>query len=138
LNGTCRPEGRKPWNGFRNRVFDIDIEHCPHCGGELKIITAIQEPRVVARILDHLGLPTSPLRSRAVIQTIRNSLILHRYHDSIRLTFGAGDPLWPSSIRNPKNRRNHYSSALLKLQKYQFFIRERHICNLQVLQYISN
>jgi rRNA maturation endonuclease Nob1 len=23
------------------RVFDIDIEHCPNCGGRLKIIAAI-------------------------------------------------------------------------------------------------
>jgi hypothetical protein len=24
------------------RVFDIDIEHCPHCGGRLKVIAAIK------------------------------------------------------------------------------------------------
>ena len=27
--------------GMRKRVFDIDIEHCPHCGGTMKIIAAI-------------------------------------------------------------------------------------------------
>jgi len=42
----------------------------------------------------------------------------------------AGDPLWPSSTRNLKNRRNHDSSVLLKLLKYPFFIRERHIRQL--------
>jgi rRNA maturation endonuclease Nob1 len=25
------------------RVFDLDLAHCPNCGGELKIIAAIQE-----------------------------------------------------------------------------------------------
>ncbi|MCO6426610.1 hypothetical protein [Nitrosomonas communis] len=38
------------------RVFDIDIEHCPHCGGTLKIIAAILESGAITKILDHLGL----------------------------------------------------------------------------------
>ena len=37
---------------------DIDIEHCPNCGGALKIIAAIEDPPVIVRILIHLGLPT--------------------------------------------------------------------------------
>ena len=50
------------------RVFDIDIEQCPHCGGTLKIIAAIEDPTVIAKILPHLGLsarapPRSPARS---------------------------------------------------------------------------
>ena len=40
------------------RVFDIDIEHCPHCGGSLTIIAAIVDPGVIAKILRSLGLPT--------------------------------------------------------------------------------
>ena len=39
------------------RVVGIDIEHCPQCGGALKIIAAIEEPAVIVRILTHLGLP---------------------------------------------------------------------------------
>ena len=27
------------------RVFDIDLEYCPNCGGELKIIAAILRAR---------------------------------------------------------------------------------------------
>jgi hypothetical protein len=34
-------------------VFDIDIEHCPQCGGRLKIIAVIG-------ILTHLGLSAQP------------------------------------------------------------------------------
>ena len=41
------------------RVFDIDIEHCPNCGGRLKIIAAIEDPPVILRILAHLGLTYS-------------------------------------------------------------------------------
>jgi len=38
------------------RVFDIDIEHCSHCGGTLKIIAVILESGAITKILDHLGL----------------------------------------------------------------------------------
>jgi len=39
------------------RVFDIDLKHCPHCGGPLTIIAAILDPAAIAKILTHLGLP---------------------------------------------------------------------------------
>jgi hypothetical protein len=45
------------WARLLKRVFAIDIETCPHCGGTLTIITAILDPTVIARILTHLGLP---------------------------------------------------------------------------------
>ena len=38
------------------RVFSIDLEHCPNCGGELKIIAAILEQPVIEKILTHPGL----------------------------------------------------------------------------------
>ena len=52
------------------RVFEIDMEHCPNCGGELKTIAAILEPPVIEKILTHLGLqarapPRSPARDPA-------------------------------------------------------------------------
>ncbi len=48
------------------RVFDIDVEQCPHCGGNLKIIAPIEAPGVIAKILAHLGLPTrAPPRAPA-------------------------------------------------------------------------
>lgn len=46
------------WARLLKRVFDIDIEHCPHCGGTMKIIAAMEDPSVIAKILAHLGLPT--------------------------------------------------------------------------------
>jgi hypothetical protein len=57
---------RMSWARLLKRVFDIDIEHCPHCGGTLKIIAAIEDPAVIAKILAYLGLPTrAPPRARA-------------------------------------------------------------------------
>ena len=55
-------------NGARllKRVFDFDLEHCPNCGGELKIIAAILEQPVIEKMLGHLGLdPQPPPKSRA-------------------------------------------------------------------------
>ena len=58
------PVARLSWARLLKRVFDIDVEHCPHCAGKLKIIAAIEEPAVITKILAHLGLPTrAPPRS---------------------------------------------------------------------------
>jgi hypothetical protein len=47
-------------------VFDLDLEHCPNCGGKLKTIAAILEQRVIEKILVHLGLPArAPPRTPA-------------------------------------------------------------------------
>ena len=56
------------------RVFAIDITTCPQCGGPLAILTAIEEPSVIIKILSHLGLPTrappkAPARLDAFFQT---------------------------------------------------------------------
>ncbi len=36
------------------RVFAIDIEACPHCGGTLRVIACIEEPLLIAKILGHV------------------------------------------------------------------------------------
>ena len=48
-------------------MFELDLEHYPNCGGELKIIAAILEQPVIENILTHLGLqarapPRAPAR----------------------------------------------------------------------------
>jgi hypothetical protein len=53
----ARASARMSWARLLKRVFGIDLEHCPQCGGDLKIIAAIEEPAVIVRILMHLGLP---------------------------------------------------------------------------------
>jgi hypothetical protein len=61
------PLARLSWAQLLKRVFEIDLEHCPHCGGgPLTIIAAIEHPPVIAKILAHLGLPArAPPRSPA-------------------------------------------------------------------------
>ena len=58
---------RISWARLLKRVFDIDMQHCPNCGGgELKIIAAILERPVIEKILTHLGLdPQPPPKGRA-------------------------------------------------------------------------
>ena len=70
--GPCEVEisqvrpGRISWARLLKRVFDIDMQHCPNCGGELKIIAVILARQVIQKILDHLGLdPQPPPRGRA-------------------------------------------------------------------------
>ena len=68
--GHHRPE-RLSWARLLKRVFELDLEHCPNCGGELKIIAAIVEQPVIEKILTHLGLqarapPRAPARGQAL------------------------------------------------------------------------
>ena len=43
------------WAKRLKRVFDIDIETCSNCGGDVRIIACIEDPEVTRRILTHLG-----------------------------------------------------------------------------------
>ena len=50
----------------RGRVKSIGAKKSLHCGGTMKIIAAIEDPSVIAKILAHLGLPTkAPPRASA-------------------------------------------------------------------------
>jgi hypothetical protein len=49
---------RISWARLLKRIFGIDIEKCNLCGGKVKIISAIEDPRVIKKILDHVGMPS--------------------------------------------------------------------------------
>ena len=42
------------WMQRLKRVFQIDIEQCEHCGGQVKVIASIEDPSVIEQILKHL------------------------------------------------------------------------------------
>jgi len=42
------------WAQRLKRVFGIDIETCPACGGAVKVIACIEDPGVIKKILEHL------------------------------------------------------------------------------------
>ena len=50
---------RISWAQLLKRVFDIDITVCSRCRGNIKIIAAIEDPKVIKKILNHMGLPSS-------------------------------------------------------------------------------
>jgi len=62
-------KGRKyyiSWSRLLRRVFNLDMECCPNCGGRVKVVAAIEEPGAIKKILTHLGLsPHPPPRSPA-------------------------------------------------------------------------
>jgi hypothetical protein len=55
----CKPsKSRISWAMLLKRVFNIDVETCSLCQGRMKIIAAIEDPPVIKKILEHLGLPS--------------------------------------------------------------------------------
>ena len=61
------PVQRISWARLLKRVVDIDMQRCPNCGGDLRIIAAILEPPVIEKILTHLGLQAwAPARDQAL------------------------------------------------------------------------
>ena len=63
---------RLGWAKLLKRVFEIDLDYCPNCGGELKIIAAILEQPVIEKIGTRLG-----LRARAPFRAPARGQALH-------------------------------------------------------------
>jgi len=49
-----RPMAPMSWAQRLKRVFGIDIEACPECGGTLRVIACIEEPWLIRRMLGHV------------------------------------------------------------------------------------
>jgi hypothetical protein len=66
----ARPR-RWRWADLLQRVFAVDVLASPNCGGRMRVLATIDDPRVVRRILTHLGLagdagpPAGPPSRRA-------------------------------------------------------------------------
>jgi hypothetical protein len=48
------------WAQRLKRVFQIDIEACPECGGKLRVIACIEDPPLIRQILSHVQQRDSP------------------------------------------------------------------------------
>src|SRR5882724_12828988 len=42
------------WADLMRRAFEIDVLACPRCGGRLRLIAIIEDPRVIEAILSRL------------------------------------------------------------------------------------
>jgi hypothetical protein len=51
---SAAPGHPDQWAQRLKRVFNIDIETCSECGGNVKIIASIEDPVVIRKILAHL------------------------------------------------------------------------------------
>ena len=45
---------RRRWAELLRLMFAVDVEVCPRCGGEMRILAFVTEHAVVRRILAHL------------------------------------------------------------------------------------
>jgi hypothetical protein len=46
------------------RTFAIDVLACPRCGGRMRLLATLEDPRAVRKILEHMGLPAEPVIAR--------------------------------------------------------------------------
>ncbi len=46
----------KKWRECIKKIYEVDPLCCPKCGGEMKIISFINEFLIIRQILEHLGL----------------------------------------------------------------------------------
>jgi len=57
----CGPLGvefmlKRRWSHLIKKVYETDPLTCPKCHGEMRIISFIDPPEVIKKILEHLGL----------------------------------------------------------------------------------
>ncbi|MDQ3566384.1 MAG: transposase [Pseudomonadota bacterium] len=89
------------WARLLKRVFDIDIERCLRCGGTLKIIAAIEDPPVIAKIFSsRLVRPGPAPIPGAAIRPIPNGLIQNQHpRHSVKLPEPALSLVHPPKIQ---------------------------------------
>ena len=51
------PRANWLWAELMQRSFGCDVLACPRCGDRLELIALIEDPKVIRRVLSHLGLP---------------------------------------------------------------------------------
>jgi len=60
------------WAKRLKRVFNIDVETCSECGGDVRIVASIEDPVVIQKILAHLD-NTASSAATAVLPDCRAS-----------------------------------------------------------------
>jgi hypothetical protein len=58
---------RLKWAELLKRIFQIDVTKCPDCtSGEVRLIAVIEDPKVIRKILEHVGFGSSLPRRQTV------------------------------------------------------------------------
>ncbi len=61
------------------RVFNLDLTHCPHCGGDLSIIAAILQRQAIEKIPNHLGFADAMTQIILALFTLTAAIFFHNY-----------------------------------------------------------
>jgi len=59
-------QAKMTWAKWLKRVFKIDVEKCPSCEGNLKIIQCVESPEVIKKILDHFNVQNQRRRKSSI------------------------------------------------------------------------
>jgi len=62
-DGVFRKQHRRNWARLIKKIYETDPLICPRCQGSMTIISFLEDPAVVKRILVHLKLWEVPERS---------------------------------------------------------------------------
>ena len=59
-NGASAKEKKRysAWSDLMRRAFSLDVLACPRCGQRMRLVATIEDPAVVKKILNRLGLST--------------------------------------------------------------------------------
>jgi hypothetical protein len=69
----------RPWAELLQRCFSIDVLSCPTCGGRMRLVALVTEPKSIRRLLRGLGEPTeAPVREPARGPPYWKSRVLRR------------------------------------------------------------
>ena len=52
------------------RAFEIDVVACPRCGGRLRLIATVEDPRAIREVLDALALSTEAVERAPPRQSV--------------------------------------------------------------------
>ena len=96
-----KPLAPMTWMRRLKRVFATDIETCPKCGGTLRVIARIENPDVIATILEHIRVREAATTANPRAPPLNTELPAARYQDGSR----GNDRLTPRCDRYTSNRR---------------------------------
>jgi hypothetical protein len=54
------PATTSSWRRLLGKIYGVDPLLCPRCGGKMRVISVINDPEVIERILKHLDLWNPP------------------------------------------------------------------------------
>ena len=62
LKSPAQSRAAMTWAQRLKRVFNIDIQTCSQCGGNVRVIACIEDPAVIKKILEHLEQRTESVK----------------------------------------------------------------------------